>query len=126
MLYPNKFSGDPAIFAAETKSSLPNVLQAIKNTSGVVPKSSFVAGLKVSATLNFPNTSAATSSDLTIPCIGANIGDEVVLGSPAPPTNSSYTAFVSGADVVTVRFVNSSAGAINPGSGTFTCTVSPS
>lgn len=73
------------------------------------------------AALDFPNTAAQTSSDLTITVTGAAVGDVVLLGVPAASVNadSCYTAFVSAANTVTVRFNNYSAGAIDPASGTF-------
>lgn len=60
------------------------------------------------ATLNFPNTATKTSSDLTITLTGAATGDAVTLGVPnaAVLTNTCYTAWVSGANTVTVRFNN--------------------
>jgi len=80
--------------------------------------------LSGTATLDFPNTLTQTSSDLTITVAGAVVGNAVSLGTPAAPNaNSSYTAFVSAADTVTVRFNNYSAGAINPASGSFTVKV---
>jgi hypothetical protein len=74
-----------------------------------------------SAALDFPNTLAQTSSDLTIAVTGAAVGDVVSLGIPsaAVNANSEYTARVSAANTVTVRFNNYSIAAINPASGTF-------
>jgi len=73
------------------------------------------------AVLNFPNTLAQTSSDLTIALPGAVVGDMVMLGVQvaAIAANSSYTAWVSAANVVTVRFNNYSAAAINPAGAQF-------
>jgi hypothetical protein len=78
-------------------------------------------GLDSNATLNFPNTAAATSSDLTIAVRGAKLGDYVEVAPPLASilANSFYWAFVSNVDEVTVRFCNFSAGAINPASGIF-------
>jgi hypothetical protein len=75
----------------------------------------------VSIALNFPNTLAQTSSDLTVAVIGAKLGDAVALGVPnaAVNANSSYSAWVSAADQVTVRFNNYSAAAIDPANATF-------
>ena len=77
--------------------------------------------LTATAALNFPNTLTSTSSDLTIALVGAVDGDAVILGVPIASlnANSCYTAFVSAADTVTVRFNNYSLGAIDPASGTF-------
>lgn len=73
------------------------------------------------ATLNFGSTSAGSSADLTITVTGAADGDAVSLAVPnaAVLSNSSYTAWVSAADTVTVRFNNYSSGAQDPASGTF-------
>jgi len=78
-------------------------------------------GLEAAATLNFPNTSAQTSADLTVSVPGAALGDFVEVSAPVVSlaANSLYTAFVSDADEVTVRFHNYSAGAINPAEGEF-------
>lgn len=88
--------------------------------SGVGPQ------LRASATLNFPNTAAQTSSELTVSVPGARITDSkgVSVTSTVNPANSYWTAYVSADDVVTVRFNNYSAGAINPASGDFSVIVS--
>jgi hypothetical protein len=75
-----------------------------------------------SATLDFASTSAQTSTDLTITNVtGAADGDIVCVGMPNASTNanSCFTAWVSAANTVTVRFNNYSSGAIDPASGTF-------
>jgi hypothetical protein len=78
-----------------------------------------------SATLDFPNTLAQTSSDLTITLTGAVDGDAVVLGVPnaAVNGNSNYFAWISAANTITVRFNNYSSLAINPASATFKVTI---
>ncbi len=76
--------------------------------------------LSASAALDFPNTNAATASDLTITVTGAAVGDVVSLGLPAAPTAGFvFNAFVSAADTVTVRATNITAGALNPASATY-------
>lgn len=76
--------------------------------------------LTATATLDFPSTAAQTSSDLTIAVAGAAVGDAVFLGLPAAPdANGCFTAWVSAAGVVSVRFNNYSAGAIDPASATY-------
>ena len=75
-----------------------------------------------SATLDFASTAAQTSTDLTIVNVtGAADGDIVSVGMPNASTNanSCFTAWVSAANTVTVRFNNYSAAAIDPASGTF-------
>ncbi|MGI9161149.1 MAG: hypothetical protein ACR2K1_15485, partial [Saprospiraceae bacterium] len=78
-------------------------------------------GLTGSATLDFPSTTAETNSDLTITVTGASDGDVVSLGVPnaAVTANTCYTAWVSAANTVTVRFNNYSTASVNPGSATF-------
>lgn len=86
----------------------------------------YQAGLVLTntAVLNFGNTNAQLSADLTIAVVGAAVGDAVSIGLPAAPdANSSYTGWVSATDVVTIRFNNYSAGAIDPASATFKATV---
>lgn len=79
--------------------------------------------LKNSASLNFADTAAGTSTDLTITVTGAVDGD--IVEPPGVPiaaqvANGVYTAFVSAADTVTVRFTNTNlVTAINPAAGTF-------
>lgn len=81
--------------------------------------------LTATGVLDFPNTGAQLSADLTIAVTGAADGDVVALGVPVAALNadSCYTAFVSAANTVTVRFNNYSAGAIDPASGTFRVSV---
>ena len=81
--------------------------------------------LTATASLNFPNTAAQTSSDLTITVTGAADGDVVALGVPIASQNadSCFTAFVSAANTVTVRFNNYSAAPIDPATGTFRVSV---
>jgi len=81
--------------------------------------------MTITATLNFGNTLAQTSGDLTITVTGAAVGDSVILDVPngATVADSCYTAFVSAANTVTVRFNNYSAGAINPAAADFTVRV---
>jgi len=78
-----------------------------------------------SATLDFGNTSPQNSSDLTITVTGASDGDPVTVGAPngSVLSNSSYSAFVSASNTVTVRFNNYSSGSQDPASGTFKVTV---
>lgn len=73
-----------------------------------------------SATLDFPSVASVTDSDLTIAVAGAKVGDPVFLATPAAPTgNMAFTAFVSAADVVTVRAHNYTAGALDPTSAAY-------
>ena len=78
-------------------------------------------GLTGSATLNFPSTTTLLSADLTITVTGAADGDVVSLGVPnaAVNANTCYTAWVSAANTVTVRFNNYSSGTVDPASALF-------
>ncbi len=78
--------------------------------------------LSGTATLDFPSTSGAGgTSDLSISLAGAALGDVVSLGVPAGSvtTQGMFTAWVSTANVVTVRFANLASALQNPASGTF-------
>jgi len=81
--------------------------------------------LTATATLNFGSTNTNSSRDITITVNGAALGDVVMLGVPssAVNNNSCYTAWVSAANTVTIRFNNYSAAAINPASGVFRASV---
>ena len=78
-------------------------------------------GLTGSATLDFLSTNAQNSRDMTISVTGAAVGDVVSLGVPnaAVNANTSYSAWVSAANTVTVRFNNYSSGTVDPASGLF-------
>ncbi|MCF8284551.1 MAG: hypothetical protein K9I48_06200 [Sphingobacteriales bacterium] len=76
-----------------------------------------------SATLDFGNTSTNISADLTISVTGAATTDFAIVNPPAANANTCYTAWVSAANTVTVRFNNYSAASVNPASGTFRVTV---
>jgi hypothetical protein len=78
-------------------------------------------GLVFTATLNFASTNAQSSNDQTIAATGAALGDVVSLGVPnaAVNANTSYSAWVSAANTVTVRFNNYSSGTVDPASALF-------
>jgi hypothetical protein len=77
--------------------------------------------LSASATFDFPNTTSGNSSDLTITVTGAADGDVVALGvsNTAVSAKSCFTAWVSAANTVSVRFNNYSSASINPPSANF-------
>lgn len=108
------------LWAFNVNSSAKLKIRDESGNVGIIPIS-----LQGSATLNFPNTTAGTSSDLTITVTDAALSDAVVLGTPNGSVNGSscYTAWVSAANTVTVRFNNYSSGAIDPASGTFKVTI---
>lgn len=78
--------------------------------------------IPVSATLDFPNTLAQNSSALTISATGALIGYPCIVGitNIGANANTTYTCEVVSNDLLTVKFNNYSAGAINPASAGFT------
>ena len=78
-------------------------------------------GLTGSRTIDFPSRTTLLSADETITVTGAADGDVVSLGVPhaAVNANTCYTAWVSAANTVTVRFNNYSSGTVNPASGLF-------
>ena len=77
--------------------------------------------LSHTGTLDFPSTASQSASNLDVSVPGAALGDVVSLGVPDVSTlaNSTYTAWVSLPNIVTVRFTNPSIAAQNPASGTF-------
>lgn len=78
--------------------------------------------LTATASLNFPNTAGSWGfSNLTITVTGAADGDVVQVGIPGALilANSFYTAYVSAANTVTVRFTNTALLAQDPAAGTF-------
>ena len=79
--------------------------------------------LRGSATLDFPSTAAGTVSDLTITVTGAADGDVVSYSVPnaSQTADGRYSAWVSAADTVTIRF--SPISTADPASGTFKATV---
>jgi hypothetical protein len=76
---------------------------------------------KGSGALDFGSTLANTNADLTLTITGAADGDPVALGTPNASIigGTTFTAWVSSANTVTVRFNNYTTGAKDPASGTF-------
>ena len=82
--------------------------------------------LTATAALNFPSTAPQDISDLTITVTGAATGDVVALGVPSGSVligGGVYTAWVSAANTVTVRFNNTDDATGDPASGTFRVSV---
>ena len=94
-------------------------------TNATATRFTIIKSLTSTATLQFPNTSAGTSSTLTVTVTGAVDGDPVSLGVPnaSNNSNSNFTAYVSAANTVTVKFNNYSTVAVDPASGTFRISV---
>jgi len=124
-------TGGVSIGSMATTSSLTHVIGV--NSSNAIGEIGVTDGLKFSsgflgmdtyktiAIMDFPNTSAQSSSDLTATVTGAIAGTPVLLGVPngSVISNTSYSAWVSSANTVTVRFNNYSASSANPASGSF-------
>jgi hypothetical protein len=84
-----------------------------------------VKALTSAASLDFPDTAPQADCDLTVPVKGVAVGDEVCLGIPnsAVVHGGTYSAWVSGAGTVTIRFSNYSQTSKDPGSGIFKLSV---
>jgi hypothetical protein len=124
-------TGGASVGTMATTSSLTHVLgvnssnaigeigvsDGIKFTSGFLGLDSY----KTIAIMDFPSTSAQSSSDLTATVTGAVAGTPVLLGVPnaSVVANTSYSAWVSSTNTVTVRFNNYSSSSANPASGSF-------
>lgn len=79
--------------------------------------------LTATSSLNFSSVTAGAIEDLTIALVGAAVGDPVSLGIPFPYPDDklAFLAFVSAADVVTVRAYNfTSLSSGNPAAANFT------
>lgn len=97
--------------------SITNALPAISIGGGAV----IAKILSATATLDFGSTASHSQTDLTVTVTGAVADDPVFLSVPsgAYGVQGVFTAFVSAADTVTVRFHNYTASSKDPGSGTF-------
>lgn len=86
--------------------------------TGWIPQ---ISGISGSLVLDFPSVPASDSAELTITVTGAAPGDAVALGIPdaSLPVMGIFTAWVSAADTVKVRFMNLGTSAQDPSSGTF-------
>lgn len=107
--------------ATSTGSSLGTGVMEVSHTGALSWRQMAVA----TATLNFPITATRTSSDLNITVNGAASGDAVSLGVPnaAVLTNTCFTAWVSAANTVTVRFNNYDNADKDPASAVFKVTI---
>ncbi len=91
--------------------------QTLTAATGIIP-----ACLNGSATLDFADTAAGTSTDLTVTVTGAADGDLVSIGISNGSTvaNGCFTGWVSATNTVTIRFANNSlVASLDPASGTF-------
>jgi hypothetical protein len=124
-------TGGASVGTMATQSTLTHILGV--NSSNAIGEIALGSGFSISSgtlnlggftlvSLDFPNTSAQTSSDLTVSYTGAATSHPVILAIPngSAPANTSYSAWVSSSNTVTVRFNNYSSISVNPASGTFT------
>ena len=124
-------TGGVSVGTMAATSSLTHLIGV--NSSNTVGEITLGSGLNLSggtlnlggfvlATLDFPNTSAQSSSDITVTYTGAQVGQPVMLGIPdgSALSNSSFSAWVQSAGNVRVRFNNYSGFALNPSSNQFT------
>lgn len=81
--------------------------------------------LKATATLDFPTIAVGDNEDLTITVTGAATGDPVALAIPTSEAadGTCVTAWVSGANTVTVRFNNYRNTSFDPNSASYTVAV---
>jgi len=95
----------------------------VSGTTMIGFNGSFWTQSNTTAALDFPSTTAGTSSELTITVTGAAAGDIVNLGIAANAISGNptliFTSYVSAANTVTVRMSNISGAAVDPPSGTF-------
>lgn len=82
------------------------------------------APLRATATLDFPSVAATGGTqNLTITVTGAAVGDPVAYTGPAINAGLVPYAFVSAANVVTIRLTNMTGLAIDPAAGSWTVAV---
>jgi hypothetical protein len=118
---PVKFTSGTNLTTPEAGALEWNGTNLFLTTSGSV-RQTINQGLTATATLDFPSTNNNAFSNLTATVTGAVDGDVVTLGLPnasVPAANSNFTAWVSAANTVTIRFNNNSGVAQDPASGSF-------
>lgn len=77
-----------------------------------------------SASLDFASIAAGETGELTIAVSEAAVGDVVLVGPPSDlDAGLMVTAYVSAAQVVTIRLHNSTAGAVDAAASTWTVAV---
>ncbi|GII87066.1 hypothetical protein Ssi03_50560 [Sphaerisporangium siamense] len=107
-----------------TAKGQPNGLATLDST-GKVPATqlagrSAVAPLTATATLDFASISAGAIGTHTVTVTGAAAGDKVALGPPAAiEAGLIWCAYVSAANTVTIRLLNTTGGAVDPASASW-------
>jgi hypothetical protein len=89
-----------------------------KKPSGEITKIEYPL-ISASSTVDFASTAAQNSSEQTVTVTGATVGMVASVNTNINPANTSWSAYVSATNTVTVRFNNYSSGAIDPASATF-------
>ena len=118
---PLKFTSGTNLTTPEAGAVEWNGTNLFLTTSGGV-RQTINQGLTATATLDFPSTNDNSFNNLTVTVTGAALNDVVSLGIPngsVPAGASAFTAWVSAANTVTVRFSNHSGVAQDPASGSF-------
>jgi hypothetical protein len=84
----------------------------------------FVKSLIVSPLLDFPDTAPHVCEELNVTLVGVSDRDPIIVGVPTAvmPPQGFFTAYVSAANTITVRYCNTSAGNLDPSLGTFKLT----
>lgn len=98
------------------------ILRSSGPTDVTLPTSGeILAGIRASPTLDFPSVADKSFYEQTTTVTGAADGDAVVVGVPSAIINlgTSFTAWVSAPNVVTVKITNNSGGIIDPLPNTF-------
>lgn len=80
-----------------------------------------VKKVDASATLDFGSTGANLTAELGIRVPGAVTGEKVILGPPKL-TGAMFNAIVT-TDTVWIRYLNATAGSVNPAAATFNVTI---
>jgi hypothetical protein len=106
---PLKFTAGTNLTTAEAGAVEWDGTNLFLTTSGAV-RQTINQGLTATASLNFPSTAVGAVSNLTVTVTGAALNDVVSLGVPngSVPLTGDFSAWVSAANTVTVRYTNNS------------------
>jgi hypothetical protein len=111
-----------ALLTTPVSGKMEVLVDSIYYTGSGANRRQLTQSLYGTVTLDFGNTAAGTSTDLTVTVTGAADGDVVSLGvvNASTVANGSFSAWVSAANTVTVRYANNSlVTAYDPASGAF-------
>jgi hypothetical protein len=106
---PLKFTAGTNLTTAEAGALEWDGTNLFLTTSGAV-RQTINQGLTAAASLDFPSTAVGAVSNLTVTVTGAALNDVVSLGVPngSVPLTGDFSAWVSAANTVTVRYTNNS------------------